>query len=367
MGRVAAAERELRAWVERDPALRASTGRRLGPGPPTPCRTATPIAREWAMLDGRGSRALEFALGLARWKAEAARPRAQRDLGYRTARDYEILAASLALPGDAGSPGSSRPPWPRACGRPRTNWAPTIPSPPPCWAAPAPADRARALVAGTRLLDPGDPAGPVPGLGGGGPGQRRPPRWCWRVRLEQLAEPYRRREEAAGGGDRRPGRPHRPGPVRPVRQGGLPGRQPQPAAQLRIGGPHSGRRHPGAAVHHLRRAVRPRRRLGTGGRGRFLGPAAPVAGAPGGPGPQPAAEFHDHQRRHWRQLRLPVVDPRGQLVGLVFDSNLASIAGRYYYDPGTQRAVCVDARAILAALEKVYDAPGLAAELRGGD
>jgi hypothetical protein len=61
----------------------------------------------------------------------------------------------------------------------------------------------------------------------------------------------------------------------------------------------------------------------------------------------------------------PVVDARGELVGLVFDGNLASVAGRYYYDAQANRAVCLDARAILAALAKVYDAPGLVAELQG--
>jgi hypothetical protein len=59
----------------------------------------------------------------------------------------------------------------------------------------------------------------------------------------------------------------------------------------------------------------------------------------------------------------PVLDRRGELVGLVFDGNLATIAGRYYYDPRANRGVSVDGRAILEALAKVYDAPGLVQEL----
>jgi hypothetical protein len=60
-----------------------------------------------------------------------------------------------------------------------------------------------------------------------------------------------------------------------------------------------------------------------------------------------------------------VVDRRGDLAGLVFDGNLASISGRFYYDPETNRAVSVDARAILEALGKVYDAGALVWEILG--
>ncbi|HWQ08472.1 MAG TPA: S46 family peptidase, partial [Holophaga sp.] len=59
----------------------------------------------------------------------------------------------------------------------------------------------------------------------------------------------------------------------------------------------------------------------------------------------------------------PVVDRRGELVGLVFDGNLQSIAGRFRYDPLQNRCIAVDARAILEALRKVYDADGLVEEL----
>ena len=61
----------------------------------------------------------------------------------------------------------------------------------------------------------------------------------------------------------------------------------------------------------------------------------------------------------------PVVDRKGELVGLAFDGNVESHAGRYYYDMRANRTVCVDARAILEALAKIYDAPHLVAELSG--
>jgi hypothetical protein len=59
----------------------------------------------------------------------------------------------------------------------------------------------------------------------------------------------------------------------------------------------------------------------------------------------------------------PVVNRKGELVGLVFDGNIRSIPGRFYYDARVNRCVSVDARAILEALRTVYDADALAAEL----
>lgn len=59
----------------------------------------------------------------------------------------------------------------------------------------------------------------------------------------------------------------------------------------------------------------------------------------------------------------PVVNTRGELVGLVFDGNLESIAGRFHYDAATNRCIAVDIRAILESLDKVYDANHLAREM----
>jgi hypothetical protein len=61
----------------------------------------------------------------------------------------------------------------------------------------------------------------------------------------------------------------------------------------------------------------------------------------------------------------PVLDRQGELAGLVFDGNMGCLPGRFYYDPRFNRAVSVDARAILAALGQVYDAPGLVREITG--
>ena len=61
----------------------------------------------------------------------------------------------------------------------------------------------------------------------------------------------------------------------------------------------------------------------------------------------------------------PVVNRKGELVGLLFDGNIEGNAGRYFYDEKVNRSVSVDARAILESLTKIYDAPHLVAELTG--
>ncbi len=59
----------------------------------------------------------------------------------------------------------------------------------------------------------------------------------------------------------------------------------------------------------------------------------------------------------------PVLDRAGRVVGLAFDGNIESNAGRYYFDPRVNRTIAVDATAILAALDKVYGAAHLVTEI----
>ncbi|HLO68949.1 MAG TPA: S46 family peptidase [Holophaga sp.] len=61
----------------------------------------------------------------------------------------------------------------------------------------------------------------------------------------------------------------------------------------------------------------------------------------------------------------PVLNRKGELAGLIFDGNIESLAGRYYYDGKVNRGVSVDGRAILEALGKVYDAQHLVKEITG--
>ena len=63
----------------------------------------------------------------------------------------------------------------------------------------------------------------------------------------------------------------------------------------------------------------------------------------------------------------PVVNRKGELVGLIFDGNIQSLVLDYIYSNTQARAVSVDARAILESLRKIYDAGPLADEIeRGG-
>ncbi len=61
----------------------------------------------------------------------------------------------------------------------------------------------------------------------------------------------------------------------------------------------------------------------------------------------------------------PVVNRRGEVVGLVFDGNIESLAGYFVYDGTVNRTVAVDIRAMLTALADVYDASQLVAEITG--
>jgi hypothetical protein len=62
----------------------------------------------------------------------------------------------------------------------------------------------------------------------------------------------------------------------------------------------------------------------------------------------------------------PVVNSDLQAVGLIFDGNIESLPGDYIYDPRLNRAVAVDVRGMLEALDDVYDADRLVLELTTG-
>jgi Peptidase S46 len=59
----------------------------------------------------------------------------------------------------------------------------------------------------------------------------------------------------------------------------------------------------------------------------------------------------------------PLIDAQGAIVGLMFDGNIHSVAGRYWFDPANNRAIAVHPAIIREALEKVYAAKVLMNEL----
>ncbi len=61
----------------------------------------------------------------------------------------------------------------------------------------------------------------------------------------------------------------------------------------------------------------------------------------------------------------PVVNIHGEVVGLIFDGNLHSLATDIAFNEQLSRAVSVDSRAIIEALRNVYHADALADELTG--
>jgi V8-like Glu-specific endopeptidase len=61
----------------------------------------------------------------------------------------------------------------------------------------------------------------------------------------------------------------------------------------------------------------------------------------------------------------PVVNRAGELVGIIFDGNIQSLALDFAYTETQARAVSVDSRVITEALANVYQASDLVDELTG--
>jgi hypothetical protein len=359
---VASAEQQLRAKVAADPRLQASAGQswaRIRQA----VQSRGAIARETAMLDGRGSRALAFALGVARWKAEVARPAAQRVVGYRTPRDIEKVQAGIAFT-DQLDPGVEQACLAQGLQEALDELGPAHPIAAALLDGRTPRDRARALVAGTRLLDPDARAA----MARSGPAAFRDsadPMAVLARRLELLSRPLNRRNEEADTVIAEEG-----ARISQARFA-LFGKADYPDASFTL-------------------------RLSYGSveacpaNGTLAQPFTTFGGLydrADGWGPEAEDHSWDLPPR-WRRRRAaldpstpldfitsndiiggnsgsPVLDRKGELVGLVFDGNIATVSGRFYYDPRFNRAVSVDARAILAALDKVYDAPGLVREILG--
>ena len=61
----------------------------------------------------------------------------------------------------------------------------------------------------------------------------------------------------------------------------------------------------------------------------------------------------------------PVVNTKGEVIGLIFDGNIQSLPGAFAYDMTQNRAVAVDSRALIEGLRVVYGAERVVKELLG--
>jgi hypothetical protein len=62
----------------------------------------------------------------------------------------------------------------------------------------------------------------------------------------------------------------------------------------------------------------------------------------------------------------PVLDRDAKVVGLVFDGNIESLPGNYWFDERVNRCVAVHSAGMLEAIDKVYEEHDLVKELRDG-
>jgi hypothetical protein len=58
-----------------------------------------------------------------------------------------------------------------------------------------------------------------------------------------------------------------------------------------------------------------------------------------------------------------MINRKGEIVGLVFDGNIESLGGEYWFDEAHNRTVAVHSGAIVEALRKVYKADRLVNEI----
>ena len=59
----------------------------------------------------------------------------------------------------------------------------------------------------------------------------------------------------------------------------------------------------------------------------------------------------------------PVINAKGELIGLAFDGNWEAMSGDIYYEPNLQRTICVDSRYVLFIIDKFAGATNLIDEL----
>jgi hypothetical protein len=59
----------------------------------------------------------------------------------------------------------------------------------------------------------------------------------------------------------------------------------------------------------------------------------------------------------------PVLNDKGELIGLAFDNNYEALSHKIAYDPQYNRSICVDIRYVLWCIDKLGGASNIIAEL----
>ncbi|BDU71849.1 S46 family peptidase [Mesoterricola silvestris] len=355
MAAVAAAEKELREAVAKDPALQASTGRSWDLVAEAMARRSA-VARESA---ASGGSLLGYVHGLLRLEEQLALPAAQRGAGYRT--DKELEARRAALGGRRlTNPGLERETFLAAAKGALEDLGPDHPFVKALLDGRSPEAATQALFDGTRLLDP---AARAKAAEAGVKGSTDPLVVLGR-RLFGIQESLRKvREETEAVIAEQGARIARA-------RFQVKGRSVYPDATFTL------RLSYGAVETYPANGTLAQPFTTFGG----LYDRADAWG--------PDAENHSWELpERWVKARgkldmsthfdfittndiiggnsgSPMVDRQGRVVGLVFDGNIESNAGRFFFDPRVNRAVSVDASAILEALSKVYDANHLATEIK---
>ena len=60
----------------------------------------------------------------------------------------------------------------------------------------------------------------------------------------------------------------------------------------------------------------------------------------------------------------PVMNAKGELIGLAFDGNWESMSGDITFEPELQKCIAVDIRYVLLILDKYFDAQNIIGELK---
>jgi len=354
------AEADLRAAVAKDPVLQAQAG-------PSWDQVAQAMARrcgsakEDFYVGSRGSRLLDFALNLVGLQLEVAKPAARRQAGYRTDTELEKLRARLRRTAPQ-APALEAALFTEALEEARDELGAGHPFVAAVLAGQAPAVAAQALLKATRLQDPafrtalleGQPALTL---------DSTDPMVALARRIEALVQPLRKEREATQAILSEHG-------ARIARaRFQVRGTSVYPDATFTL------RLSYGAVETYPANGTLVQPFTTFGG----LFDRADAWG--------PEAEDHSWQLpQRWLDRRgkldprthfdfissndiiggnsgSPVLARSGELVGLAFDGNIESNAGRFYFDPRVNRTISVDAGAILAALEQVYDAGWLVNEI----